>query len=134
MTLDELTSINEKNELSFDNCELIAFSNDYFIFYNDENDVFFVATDEDNDKNLDDFTKFKSYDELIDYYRDNKGVDLFDRNTNSLLKKKAKTLIDFRKLYYITTNLKVSDLSEEVLFSIATSKMTPKYFFDYQKS
>lgn len=134
MSLEELTSTSTKIDICFDNCELIDSLNDYFIFYNDERDVFFAATNEDENKSIESLKTFSSYDALIEYYRKNEDIDLFNYNVSSLMKKKAKTFIDFNRLNYIATSLKISDLTEEQLFGVAASKNMIKIFFNFQKN
>lgn len=134
ISLEKLCAPKPRKPISFENCELLLSTRDHYIFYNDENDVFFAATYEDESKNISSLKTFKSYDELVEYYRQIEHIDLFNHSVSTILKKKLKTFINFKDLNFKATTLNLTNLSEDILFDLAAEKNSLKKIFDFHKN
>lgn len=127
ISIEELTNT-KKQEVSFEGCDLLGEANGHSIFFNKEEGVFFAVNTLKETKNISEYSKFDSYEELIDFYK-SRGIDIHSKEIQTKANTYKKVLVNFDKLYEYIDNLHVEDLSDEILFDIVTGRNTVKKVF-----
>lgn len=129
INLDEETN----HTINLDNCTLVSTIDSYSIYINENTGKLFVIDTKGKKNTLSTYKEFDTYEDLINYYKQNYDISLFGIEARAVLSKEAHLLIKFKDLYSSTIQLKPDDLSEDILFDILTDRFAIKKIFDMQK-
>ena len=131
LNIEKTPNINENIE--FDNCKLVVKFNELFVFVDNSSGKLFIVNSKQKIKDLSDYPKFTTYDDLLNYCKDQFKISINTMQTRSLISKEAHLLIKFKDLYSSAINLSLDHLPDEILFDILTDRIVMKKIFDLQK-
>lgn len=123
----------KREKKGFNNCTFITNINNYSIFLDNKSNKLFVVNSDENLKNVDDYMKFNTFNELKNYYIEQKNIYLRDPRLTASLSKNMSLFIRFSDLYKDIINLNLSELPDDIIFDILADRSVFKKIFDVEK-